>query len=125
MRLGEKGFLDATLTGLTVFLVTEGRPDCVGSNPGLNHPTPLALGAQMGLWIDTIFFRFMDDSKSSVPGSAEPQLRHDCLSFWSVKAELGLRGPGREGPLYFKISYKRAVRVGSASGTAAHAPSTA
>jgi len=31
----------------------------------------------------------MDDSKPSVPGSAEPQLRNGCLSFWSVKAELG------------------------------------
>jgi len=39
----------------------------------------------------------MDDSKTSVPGSAEPQLRNGCLSFWSVKAELGLRGPGRGG----------------------------
>jgi len=39
----------------------------------------------------------MDDSKPSVPGSAEPQLRNGCLSFWSVKAELGLRSPGRGG----------------------------
>jgi len=36
----------------------------------------------------------MDDSKTSAPGSAEPQLRNGCLGFWSVKAELGLRGPG-------------------------------
>ncbi|NBV34568.1 MAG: hypothetical protein EBR81_12470, partial [Proteobacteria bacterium] len=36
---------------------------------------------------------------------AEPQLRNACLSFWSVKAELGLRVPGREGPVFFKIRY--------------------
>gem|GEM_PF-1773898 len=43
--------------------------------------------------------------KTSAPGSAEPQLRNACLSFWSVKAELGLRVPGREGPVFFKIWY--------------------
>jgi hypothetical protein len=36
-----------------------------------------------------ISFRFMDDAKTSAPGSAEPQLRNGCLSLWSVKAELG------------------------------------
>jgi len=41
--------------------------------------------------------------KTSAPGSAEPQLRNACLSVWSVKAELGLRVPGREGPVSFKI----------------------
>jgi len=49
----------------------------------------------------------MDDSKTSAPGTAEPQLRNDCLSFWSVKAELGLRGPGGEGPVFLKIWYCR------------------
>gem|GEM_PF-1178334 len=44
-----------------------------------------------------ISFRFMDDAKTSAPGSAEPQLRNGCLGFWSVKAELGLRGPRRGG----------------------------
>gem|GEM_PF-3032654 len=44
--------------------------------------------------------------KTSAPGTAEPQLRNDCLSFWSIKAELGLRGPRREGPVSFKIWYK-------------------
>jgi len=43
--------------------------------------------------------------KTSAPGSAEPQLRNACLSFWSVKAELGLRGPGSEGPVFLKIWY--------------------
>jgi hypothetical protein len=41
--------------------------------------------------------------KTSAHGSAEPQLRNACVSFWSVKAELGLRGPGKEGPVFFKI----------------------
>jgi|GEM_PF-4513546 len=48
----------------------------------------------------------------SAPGSAEPQLRNGCLGFWSVKAELGLRGPGggtaggwnRRGQTLFKAS---------------------
>jgi len=43
--------------------------------------------------------------KTAAPGSAEPQLRNAFLSFWSVKAELGLRVPGREGPVFFKIWY--------------------
>jgi len=47
----------------------------------------------------------MDDSKTSAPGSAEPQLRNACLSFWSGKAELGLHGPRREGPIFLKIWY--------------------
>jgi len=46
---------------------------------------------------------FEEGSKTSAPGSAEPQLRNDYVSFWSVKAELGLRGPRREGPVFFKI----------------------
>gem|GEM_PF-6308257 len=41
--------------------------------------------------------------KTAAPGSAEPQLCNACLGFWSVKAELGLRVPGREGPVSFKI----------------------
>jgi len=40
--------------------------------------------------------------KTSAPGSAEPQLRKDCLSFWSVKAELGLRGPGGRRTSFFQ-----------------------
>ncbi len=43
--------------------------------------------------------------KTSAPGSAEHQLRNACLGFWSVKAELGLRVPGRGGPVIFKIWY--------------------
>jgi len=49
----------------------------------------------------------MDDSKTSASGSAEPQLRNACLSVSSVKAELGLRGPGREGPVFFKIWHNK------------------
>jgi hypothetical protein len=48
---------------------------------------------------------FYDESKTSALGSGEPQRRNHCLSFWSVKAELGLRGPGREGPVFSKIWY--------------------
>ena len=48
--------------------------------------------------------------KTSAPGSAEPQLRNACLSFWSVEAELGLRVPGKEGPVFFKIWYKAQLR---------------
>jgi len=44
--------------------------------------------------------------KTSAPGSAEPQLRNACLSFWSVEAELGLRVPGKEEPVFFKIWYE-------------------
>gem|GEM_PF-585932 len=44
--------------------------------------------------------------KTLAPGSAEPQLRNACLSFWSVRAELGLRVPGREGPVFFEILYQ-------------------
>jgi len=47
--------------------------------------------------------------KTSAPGSAEPQLRNACLSFWSVEAELGLRVPGKEEPVFFKIWYKSSV----------------
>jgi len=47
----------------------------------------------------------MDDSKTLAPGTAEPQLRNGCLSFWSVKVELGLRGPGGEEPVFLKICY--------------------
>ena len=43
--------------------------------------------------------------ETSAPGSAEPQLRNACPSFWGVKAELGLRVPGREEPVFFKIWY--------------------
>jgi len=46
--------------------------------------------------------------KTSAPGSAEPQLRNACVSFWSVKAELGLRGPGKEGLVFFKVWYHSA-----------------
>jgi len=41
--------------------------------------------------------------KTSAPGTAEPQLRNACLSFWSAKAELGLRGPRKDGAVFFKI----------------------
>ncbi len=43
--------------------------------------------------------------ETSAPGSAEPQLRNACPNFWGVKAELGLRVPGREEPVFFKIWY--------------------
>jgi|GEM_PF-3123173 len=49
---------------------------------------------------------------------AQPQLRNDCLSFWSVKAELGLRGPRREGPVFFKIWYHSASLAGLPTPTA-------
>jgi len=52
----------------------------------------------------------MDESKTSAPGSAEPQLRNACLSFWSVEAELGLRVPGKEGPVFLKIWYNSSRR---------------
>ncbi|MEI7774663.1 MAG: hypothetical protein WCK17_07785, partial [Verrucomicrobiota bacterium] len=59
-------------------------------------------------------------------GTAEPQLRKECLSFWSVKAELGLRGPGREGS-FFKIwdhdaakSLRHPMRAATANGPPAN-----
>gem|GEM_PF-1819997 len=57
--------------------------------------------------------------KTSAPGSAEPQLRNACLRFWSVKAELGLRGPRRERPVFLKIGYYSFSEV---SGRAVPAP---
>jgi hypothetical protein len=61
---------------------------------------------------DTTYFSFLDDSKDLSNWERGAQLRNACLSFWSVKAELGLRGPRREGPVFFKIWYENALGVG-------------
>ena len=62
----------------------------------------------------------MDNSNTSVPGSAEPQLRTGYLSFWSVKAELGLRGPRRER----KVSVPSPLRLRRATTPARPEPTS-
>ena len=51
----------------------------------------------------TTYLSFLDDSKDLSTWERGAQLRNACLGFWSLKAELGLRGLGREGPVFFKI----------------------
>ena len=61
---------------------------------------------------DTTYLSPLDDSKDLSTWERGAPLRNACLSFWSVKAELGLRVPGREGPVFFKIWYNAFGRVG-------------
>gem|GEM_PF-5561936 len=48
----------------------------------------------------------LKSSKSSAPGSAEPQLRNDCLSFGASKRSWGSAVPGEKDQFSSRFSLK-------------------